>query len=44
MFQKISNDVGSVPFRMLGLKHEAGILLVAFGREADVIELDLIRS
>ena len=29
---------------MLGLKNEAGIFLIALGREADVIELNFIRT
>ncbi len=27
---------------MFGLKHEAGVFLIAFGREADVVELNFI--
>src|SRR6185437_7510762 len=42
--QEVSNYVGTLPVRMYLLEGEAGVFLVAFGREADIIELDLIRS
>ena len=44
MFQEIGNDVGPMPGRMLGLEHEAGIFLIALGREAHIVKLNLVHA
>ncbi len=44
VFQEVGNHVGAVPLRMLGLKVEAGVFLIAFGGEAHVVELDFVRA
>ena len=43
-FQEADDYVGALifPVWMLGLKNEAGVFLVAFGGEADVVELNFI--
>ena len=42
VLQEVGNDVRAMPFRMLRLEVEAGVFLVAFGREAHVIELNFV--
>src|ERR1700756_2034075 len=42
--EEVGNDVRTLPLRMFGLEVEAGVFLVAFGREADVVELDLVHA
>ncbi len=42
--QEGRNRVGALPIRMLGFKEEFRVLLVALGREAHVVKLNLVRS
>ena len=42
MLQEVGNHIGTMPVGMRGLEDEAGVFLFAFGREADIVELDFV--
>ena len=42
VLQEISNYIGAMPIRVLFLKNEAGILLVAFSGKAHIIKLNFV--
>ena len=42
--EKLIDHVGPFPVRMRRLEGESGILLIAFGGEAHIIELDFVNA
>ena len=42
VFQEVGNHVRAVPVGMGGLEVEACVLLVALGRESDLVKLDFV--
>ena len=44
VLQEISDDIGAMPIRVLFLKNEAGVPLIALGRKAHIIKLNFVHS